>query len=121
LGTSNETVIGENVPQPSICVKRSRAEASIDVGATRFAFTRRPVRLVGSGHVVVSLGSGISGSGRCAKSKRTAAPGPSGVRRRPLGARSMPHEAASAASDVNATAVRRIRLGMALLAREGTR
>ena len=37
-------------------------------------------------HVAVSLGSGMSGSGRWAMSKRTAAPGPDGVRRRPRGA-----------------------------------
>ena len=36
---------------------------------------RRPVRLVGLGQVAVSLGMGMSGSGWCARSKRTVAPG----------------------------------------------
>ena len=56
---------------------------------------RSPVRLVGSGQVAVSFGSGISGSGLCSRSKRTSrARALAGVRRSPVGARSMAQEVA---------------------------
>ncbi len=55
--------MGEKMPQPSICENRSRAPRSMAVGAARLALMRSPVRLVGSGHVAASLGSGMSGSG----------------------------------------------------------
>jgi hypothetical protein len=67
LGRSKLTEIGEKVPQPSSCPKRSRASRSMAVGATKLALMRRPVRLVGSGQVAASFGRGMSGSGWCAR------------------------------------------------------
>ncbi len=88
--------MGEEMPQPSMVLKSSRALRSMNVGATRLTLMRRPVRLVGSAKEAMSFGSGTSGSGRCAVSNFTTGPSPAGVARRPSGAVSMPQAAPSA-------------------------